>query len=115
RPGPGGGPVVVQTDASSLAASRTLLLQFSDAPFRTIAEGRLGLEPIMAQLAAERMDDKALSTLKESVDNMHEDLDNQAVFLEDNKRFHDVISHGSGNALFALLVDALQGVLDGRA
>ncbi|WP_028850481.1 FadR/GntR family transcriptional regulator [Thermocrispum municipale] len=115
RPGPGGGPVVVQPDASSLATSLTLLLQFSDAPFRTIAEGRLGLEPIMAQLAAERMDDKALSTLKESVDNMHENLDNQAVFLEENKRFHDVISQGSGNAMFALLVDALLGILDGSA
>lgn len=31
KPGPGGGPVVVQPDASSLATSLALLLQFSDA------------------------------------------------------------------------------------
>ncbi|MFD4254434.1 FadR/GntR family transcriptional regulator [Amycolatopsis thermoflava] len=115
RPGPGGGPVVVQPDAGSLATSLTLLLQFSNAPFRTIAEGRLGLEPMMAQLAAERMDEDVLRSLKQSVDTMHENLDNQAIFLEENKRFHDVISQGSGNAMFALLVDALLGILDGSA
>ena len=115
KPGPGGGPVVVQPDASSLATSLTLLLQFSQAPFRTIAEARLGLEPMMSQLAAERMSEESLAALKESVENMHENLGNQAIFLEENKRFHDVISHGSGNAMFGLLVDALLGILDGSA
>jgi GntR family transcriptional repressor for pyruvate dehydrogenase complex len=115
KPGPGGGPVVQQPDASSLATSLTLLLQFANAPFRTIAEARIGLEPMMAQLAAERMSDVLLQDLKFSVDNMHEHLDNQSVFLEENKRFHDVIAHGSGNALFGNLVDALLGILDGSA
>ncbi len=46
---------------------------------------------------------------------MHDHLDNQGVFLEENKRFHDVIAHGSGNMLFGLLVDALLGILDGSA
>jgi GntR family transcriptional repressor for pyruvate dehydrogenase complex len=115
KPGPGGGPVVQQPDASSLATSLTLLLQFANAPFRTIAEARIGLEPMMAQLAAERMSDVLLQDLKFSVDNMHEHLDNQSVFLEENKRFHDVIAHGSGNALFGNLIDALLGILDGSA
>lgn len=115
KPGPGGGPVVQQPDASSLATSLTLLLQFANAPFRTIAEARIGLEPMMAQLAAERMSDVLLQDLRFSVDNMHEHLDNQSVFLEENKRFHDVIAHGSGNALFGNLVDALLGILDGSA
>lgn len=115
KPGPGGGPVVVQPDATALATSLTLLLQFATAPFRTIAEARLGLEPMMTQLAAERMDEQTLVTLKESVDSMRGNLDNQAVFLEENKRFHDAIAHGSGNAMFGYLVDALLGMLDGSA
>lgn len=115
KPGPGGGPVVQQPDASSLATSLTLLLQFANAPFRTIAEARGGLEPMMAQLAAERMTDEQLASLKASVDNMHDHLDDQTVFLEENKRFHDVIAHGSGNAMFGYLVDALLGILDGSA
>lgn len=115
KPGPGGGPVVQQPDATSLATSLTLLLQFANAPFRTIAEARGGLEPMMAQLAAERMTDDQLTVLRESVDNMAEHLDDQGVFLEENKRFHDVIAHGSGNAMFGYLVDALLGILDGSA
>ena len=115
KPGPGGGPVVQQPDATSLATSLTLLLQFANAPFRTIAEARGGLEPMMAQLAAERMSDEQLLDLKASVETMEENLDNQAVFLDENKRFHDVIARGSGNAMFGYLVDALLGILDGSA
>jgi len=115
KPGPGGGPIVQQPDATSLATALTLLLQFENAPFRTVAEARTGLEPMMAQLAAARMSDEQLGELKLSVDNMHENLADQGVFLEENKRFHDVIAHGSGNALFGYLVDALLGILDGSA
>ncbi|WP_198020100.1 FadR/GntR family transcriptional regulator [Nocardioides sp. J54] len=115
KPGPGGGPVVQQPDATSLATALTLLLQFAEAPFRTIAEARGGLEPMMAQLAAERMSDAELADLKLSVDTMKENLADQRVFLEENKRFHDVIAHGSGNAMFGYLVDALLGILDGSA
>ncbi|MHB8794315.1 MAG: FadR/GntR family transcriptional regulator [Candidatus Nanopelagicales bacterium] len=115
KPGPGGGPVVQKPDATSLATSLTLLLQFSNAPFRTIAEARLGLEPMMAMLAAERMSKQDVDVLKASVDTMYENLDDQAIFLVENKRFHDVIAHGSGNAMFGYLVDALLGILDGSA
>jgi GntR family transcriptional regulator, transcriptional repressor for pyruvate dehydrogenase complex len=115
KPGPGGGPVVVSPDATSLATSLTLLLQFANAPFRTIAEARGGLEPMMAQLAAGRMTTAQLVDLKASVDDMGRHLDDQVVFLEENKRFHDVIARGSGNAMFGFLVDALLGILDGSA
>lgn len=115
KPGPGGGPVVQRPDATSLATSLTLLLQFANAPFRTIAEARGGLEPMMAQLAAERMSDQQLADLGASVERMATRLDDQTVFLEENKRFHDVIAHGSGNAMFGYLIDALLGILDGSA
>lgn len=115
RPGPGGGPVVQQPDSTALATSLTLLLQFENAPFRTIAESRVGLEPIMARLAAERMSEEQLADLKASVDTMKLHLGDQRVFLEENKRFHDVIAHGSGNAMFGYLVDALLDILDGSA
>ena len=115
RPGPGGGPVVQQPDSTALATSLTLLLQFENAPFRTIAESRVGLEPIMARLAAERMSEEQLADLKASVDTKNLHLGDQRVFLEENKRFHDVIAHGSGNAMFGYLVDALLDILDGSA
>ncbi|GAA5059120.1 DNA-binding FadR family transcriptional regulator [Thermocatellispora tengchongensis] len=115
KPGPGGGPVVQRPDAGSLATTLTLLLQFENAPFRTIAEARAGLEPMMARLAAERMSPEQLDALGASVDAMREHLEDQAVFLEENKRFHDIIAHGSGNVMFGYLIDALLGILDGSA
>ncbi|MCZ4500292.1 MAG: GntR family transcriptional regulator [Marmoricola sp.] len=115
KPGPGGGPVVQQPDATALATALTLLLQFEKAPFSTIAEARIGLEPMMARLAAQRMTDDQISGLKASVATMYENLADQAIFLEENKRFHDIIAHGSGNTMFGYLVDALLGILDGSA
>ena len=115
KPGPGGGPVVNRPDATGLAATLTLLLQFNQAPLSTIAEAREGLEPMMAQLAAERMDADAIAELGLSVETMGTNLANQSIFLEENRRFHDLIAHGSGNALFGYLVDALVGILDGSA
>jgi GntR family transcriptional repressor for pyruvate dehydrogenase complex len=115
KPGPGGGPVVQQPNGSSLATALTLLLQFENAPFRTIAEARSGLEPMMARLAAERISKDTLSDLKVSVDDMGANIANRDIFLESNKRFHYIIAHGSGNAMFGFLVSALLGILDGSA
>lgn len=115
KPGPGGGPVVQAPDATSLATSLTLLLQFANAPFRTIAEARGGLEPMMAELAAGRMDARQVTDLRMTVDLMGQHIDDQAVFLEQNKLFHDIIARGSGNAMFGYLVEALLEILDGSA
>ena len=115
KPGPGGGPVVEQLDGSGLATSLTLLLQFERAPFRTIGEARAGLEPMTARLAAERLTDEQLESLKTNLSQMKEKISNEDTFLDLNEEFHDIIAHGSGNALFAHLIDALTGMLDGSA
>ncbi|MEO3860012.1 FCD domain-containing protein [Acrocarpospora sp. B8E8] len=115
KPGPGGGPVVQQPDATSLATTLTLLLQFEHAPFRTINEARSSLEPMIAHLAAERLSAEQLAGLKSSLDTMGDHLDDQNVFLAENERFHELIARGSGNAMFHYLIDALLQILDNSA
>lgn len=115
KPGPGGGPTVERPDASNLATTLLLMLQFDNAPFRDIVEARRGLEPLMARLAAERMTTEQLLKLEQSVEAMRESLDDEEVFLDANQRFHDVIAWSSGNALFGFLIDALLGIIDGTA
>jgi DNA-binding FadR family transcriptional regulator len=115
KPGPGGGPIVRHPDGSNLATALMLMLQFEKAEFRTIAEARAALEPMMAQLAAERMTAEQLAEVVRSVEVMAAKLDDQPTFLAENKKFHDLIAHGSGNAMFGVLVDALIGILDGSA
>ncbi|WP_370552604.1 FadR/GntR family transcriptional regulator [Conexibacter sp. CPCC 206217] len=115
KAGPGGGPVVERPDASNLATTLVLLLQFSHGTYRTIAEARDLLEPIMAGMAAERISDASLDELRETIAAMEEGLERSGAFLEANKRFHDIIAWESGNELFGLVVDALLGILDGTA
>ena len=48
-----------------------------------------------------------------TIEQMREHLDQQDVFLEANKRFHDIIAWSSGNPLFGYIVDSLLGIMDG--
>jgi len=115
KPGPGGGPIVQQPDGSGLATALTLLLQFENAPYRTIIEARTALEPMIARLAATRMSDEDLEDLKYTVEEMQAQLSDEAVFLEMNQRFHDIIANNSGNALFGHLINTLLEIIDGTS
>ena len=115
KPGPGGGPIIRRPDSSSLETTLTLLLQFEQAPYRAIAESRLGIEPLLAQLAATRMSPELLAEITDSVTVMREGIDDQSVFLETNKQFHSLVAAGSGNALLNSTIEALLNLLDGSA
>lgn len=115
RPGPGGGPTVQKPNASNLATTLVLLLQFENAPFRDVVEARRGLEPLMARLAAERISPEQLTRLEESIEQMRENLHDEERFLEANGTFHDTIAWSSGNALFGFFIDALLDIIDGTA
>jgi GntR family transcriptional regulator, transcriptional repressor for pyruvate dehydrogenase complex len=113
KPGPGGGPVLLDPDASHLAGTVVLLMQLKQAPFRTIAEVRSAIEPMISGLAATRIDEASLAGLDDTITQMREHLDDQHVFLEENKRFHDIIAWSSGNPLFGYLADSLLDIMDG--
>jgi DNA-binding FadR family transcriptional regulator len=59
------------------------------------------------------MTDERLAELAGTIDAMRADLDDRDLFLESNKRFHDIIAWSSDNVLFAYLVDSMLGILDG--
>ena len=113
KPGPRGGPVLLDPDASHLANTVVLLMQLKDAPFRTIVEVRSALEPMISSLAAERISDESLSDLGGTIEQMRKNPGDQHLFLDANKRFHDIIAWSSGNALFGYIVDSLLGIMDG--
>jgi DNA-binding FadR family transcriptional regulator len=115
KPGPGGGPVLMSPPASHLAGTLMLLMQLNKAPYRAIVEVRNAFEPMISQLAAERITDHQLDELAGTVDSMRSDLNDRDLFLEANKRFHDVIAWSSGNVLFGYLIESLHGILDGTA
>jgi GntR family transcriptional regulator, transcriptional repressor for pyruvate dehydrogenase complex len=113
KPGPRGGPVVLNPDSSHLASTIVLLMQLKQAPFRTIVEVRMALEPMISRLAAERISDESLTALGDTIDQMRAKLDDQDQFLDANQRFHDIIAWSSGNMLFGYVVDSILGIMDG--
>jgi DNA-binding FadR family transcriptional regulator len=113
KPGPRGGPVLLDPDASHLANTVVLLMQLKEAPFRTIVEVRSALEPMISSLAAARISDESLADLGGTIEQMRKNLGDQHLFLDANKRFHDIIAWSSGNALFGYIVDSLLGIMDG--
>ncbi|HVW41752.1 MAG TPA: FCD domain-containing protein [Amycolatopsis sp.] len=115
RPGRGGGPVVAMPDSRHLASTLALLMQFASTPFRAIVETRMHVEPLTAQLCADRADARVLRKLRESVDHMAEKLDDAEVFLYENQRFHELVARGSGNPLFSYLLNSLDWITDGSA
>jgi len=113
KPGPKGGPVLLNPDASHLASNLLLLMQLQGAPFRTVVEVRSTLEPMTSRLAAARMDDDSLLRLGKTIDDMRDNLEDEVVFLDANKDFHDIIAWSSGNPLLAYFVESLLGIMDG--
>ena len=112
KPGMHGGPVMQDPDASHLGSTLALLMQLKSAPLRTIAEVRTALEPMICRLAAERMSAQSLDELHGTIDRMRTDIDDERIFLEANKRFHEIIAWSSGNTLFGYLVASLFRIMD---
>jgi GntR family transcriptional regulator, transcriptional repressor for pyruvate dehydrogenase complex len=115
KPGPRGGPVLQNPDATHLGSTLILLMQLQSAPYRNVAEVRSALEPMISSLAATRIPDESLVDLRGTVDQMRADLDDQYSFLDANKRFHDIIAWSSGNTLFGYIIESLLGIMDGAA
>jgi GntR family transcriptional regulator, transcriptional repressor for pyruvate dehydrogenase complex len=113
KPGPGGGPILMNPAATHLASTLQLLMQLNQAPYRMLIEARSALEPVLSRLAAERIGAAALAELAGSVAQMREHVDEPDSFRDGARRFHDVIAWSSGNVLFAYVVDAVLGILDG--
>lgn len=115
KPGPGGGPVLLSPDASHLGSSLLLLMQLRGAPYRTIVEVRLALEPPTSRLAASRADPEMLEQLEASIVQMRDGLEDETTFLEANKDFHNIIAWGSDNPMLGYFNESLLGIMDGTA
>jgi len=114
KPGPGGGPILLNPAASHLASTLQLLMQLNQAPYRVVVEARLAIEPVISRFAAEQISDESLTDLAGSVTQAR-DSSGPDQFRDAARRFHGVIAWSSGNVMFGYLLEALLGILDGTA
>jgi DNA-binding FadR family transcriptional regulator len=113
RTGPGGGPFVTMPDSRHLASTLALVMQMERGTYRSIVEAREIAEPALAARSAMRAGPEQIEALQESVRRLAAALDDQALFLEENARFHNLISEIAGNELFRRVTAALNWIMDG--
>lgn len=115
KTGPGGGPVVADAGSRPLASVIALVLQMDRASFRAIVDARLALEPLLAREAAERREDEDLAEMRESTDEMMENIDDANEFLDRNHVFHSAVARAAKNPVLFNMVASLNWIQDGTA
>ena len=113
KSGPRGGPSVRRPRAADFGAALTLILQFEEASLADVMEAREALRPMVARLAAERIDDETVQQLRESVARMVEHVDDQQFFFEENRRFHSLVAAASGSVVLRVFTESLRSIADG--
>jgi len=76
-----------------------------------LAELRLVLEPEIAGLAASRIEEQLLSTMREAVAVMDRNLHDPDAYIEGDLDFHLALAEAAGNPLILSLFDSIVGLL----
>jgi len=110
RHGSSGGHFVRDMDAGLLRRDFTTLLRLGRISMAHLGEARLGIEPEVARLAAERATDVDVKKLREVVDQRGAvAVTGQSARALDTG-FHRLIAAAAKNPVHALLIDALMGL-----
>jgi DNA-binding FadR family transcriptional regulator len=111
KPGPGGGPIVTASSSGDFGRMATMHFQRAGLTFQNLLDARLILEPMMARMAAERVDREDISALEE-VRQLGRDLDpdDDRAYATVTRQFHRVMSQLSGNPLLDFLTSMLADV-----
>lgn len=88
KTGPKGGIVVQRPGAANLTRSLSLLLQLEETPFSILLEARRLLEPLCANLGAERATSEELAQLEAILQQMRLHLDDTNAYVRQQLAFH---------------------------
>jgi DNA-binding FadR family transcriptional regulator len=107
RRGSGGGVRISKPEPQMLVAPLAMLLQFEGGNLATVIEAVAAIEPTVAALAAQRRNDEHLDQLRHCVADLRRSVGDDTTYRQANRRFHDIVSDASGNALLGVLMPAL--------
>ena len=102
------------TDAITHAVRQSLDLMVKiDQPEGSahLAELRVIFEPQIAWLAAARIQDSEVATMREAVEVMEKSFQDPEAYIEADLDFHLALAEGAGNPLILCLVDCIIGLL----
>jgi DNA-binding FadR family transcriptional regulator len=111
KPGPGGGPIVTASSSRDFGRMATMHFQRAGLTFQDLLDARLTLEPMLARMAAERVDRQSISALEEVRQQGRDtDPDDHKAYAVVTRQFHRVMSQISGNPLLDFLTSTLADV-----
>ncbi|MGW5715184.1 FadR/GntR family transcriptional regulator [Amycolatopsis sp. NPDC003865] len=105
RRGPNGGLLVCAPDAGPATRSMVIYLEYVGTTIGDLLEARLLLEPIAAGLAADRITEDGIETLRAVI--ADEDSRESPVGFEAQDAVHPLLGELSGNAVLYLFIDIL--------
>lgn len=112
RQGLGGGPIVRKPLPEEFTDHVALALQCRRLSLSDVADARLALEPMVASMAATRILDEDLATLRALIKEMTDATDNTATFIRCSSEFHDGIAAASDSVVLRMLLTALREISD---
>lgn len=111
KPGPRGGPMVLEPDSIQFANTMKFRLRMQSATYRDVLNARLAIEPMMARLAAEAQDPSGMAALRNAIELCEgADPTDEAAWLRTSHLFHSTIAGISGNKVLNLLGVALKDI-----
>ena len=116
RPGRGGGPVVANFSSRDFGRMATLHFHVGRATFRDLVQARMVMEPVMAGLAAQRVDDVAKDELDAALARMRSAMtvEDDDQYIDAAGAFHEVVAGLSGNRILDLVGLGLKHVYTER-
>jgi GntR family transcriptional repressor for pyruvate dehydrogenase complex len=103
----GTGTYVSSLSPELLVRPLSFVLSLSDGGFEQLFEARRVVEPAMAALAAERMDDAAVERLDELAATAAAALDDEEAFMVADVELHDAIRVVAGNAILGRFMESI--------
>jgi GntR family transcriptional regulator, transcriptional repressor for pyruvate dehydrogenase complex len=108
----GRGTFVTNGTSQAIRQSLDLMIRINQQEgSANLAELRQVLEPEIAGLAASRIEDQLLSTMREAVAVMDRNLHDPEAYVEADLDFHLALAEAAGNPLILSLLDSIVGLL----
>src|SRR6267378_1333154 len=108
----GRGTFVTNGTSQAIRQSLDLMIRINQQEgSANLAELRLVLEPEIAGLAASRIEEQLLSTMREAVAVMDRNLHDPDAYVEADLDFHLALAEAVGNPLILSLLDSIVGLL----
>lgn len=111
RPGPRGGPRVERPSSMAVTRSLTTLFQYERVSLAELLDARRAIEPACARVAARRAKPEDIAALRNSIERMRADSNDDAVFWTENANFHVALAVAGSNTVLNTLMVSLRELI----